>query len=115
LVVPKGAENLEPSEKLIDTWELMYQINEQGQRIDPGDDIRVLMQFTEDGRILMNWFDVKTSETLRSIDGSFKIEGDKVTIRVQAGNEKAWPYSFKDGKLILLWPSKNLSFIWRRL
>lgn len=115
LVVPKDEQNPQSGESLIDTWELLYQIDEKGQKKLPGDEnVKLLMRFSDDGRLYESYYDVKESKEIKSESISYRVQGNKLIIKDNKGNTATWIYSFKDGKLIILW-STNKRFVWRRL
>ncbi len=115
LVAPKGETEANYSDSLIDTWELMYQIDENGEKKLPGDEnVKLLMKFSEDGQLYESYYDVKESRELKSESISYKVQGNKLIIKDNKGNTATWVYSFKDGNLIILW-SSNKRFVWRRL
>lgn len=115
LVVPKGEGDTQYNKNLIDTWELMYQVDKNGDVSNPRKNIRVLMEFTDKGNFFLNWFDSDTSETLKSRSGRYTTEGNRVTIEDKDGNTDTWPYAFEDGKLVLALPAENKRFVWQRI
>jgi hypothetical protein len=99
---------------LLDSWELLYQVNDQGQQEHPRDSTRTLIEFTDKGRVIFNRVDNQQSSNMKSRTGKYTIEKDEVHIIDDSGNTVKWPYKVTGDTLVLTMPELNKKFYWRR-
>jgi hypothetical protein len=107
---PRGV----PDTKLIDTWELLYQVDDKGDETRPRAATRTLIEFTDRGQVIFNRMDKETSDAMKSRSGRFSVEKEEITITDDAGNTVRWPYQVVGDTLVLAMPEVNKKFYWRR-
>jgi hypothetical protein len=99
---------------ITDTWELMYQIDEQGAQEKPPQSIRTLIEFTKNGQAVFKRIDKETSNVVKTQSGTYKVDGDRVIITDSEGPTVNWPYRITDDILVLTMPELRKKFYWRR-
>jgi hypothetical protein len=109
-VPPKGAADT----KLIDTWELQYQVNDKGDEERPRAATRTLIEFTDRGQVIFNRMDKENSDSMKHRSGRYAVEQQEVTITDDAGNTVRWPYQVVGDTLVLTMPELKKKFYWRR-
>jgi hypothetical protein len=98
--------------KLVDKWELQYQVGDDGAQAKP-DKNRVLLEFTKSGQVILNIMDRENpSEVNTPTKGNYTTENGEITV-TDKGLEK-WPYSVKGDTLRIYMPGKKQSFYWKR-
>ena len=100
--------------KIVDTWELIYQINEQGDQELPRESTRTLIEFTDHGRVIMNRINKDTSDPVRSGIGKYVVHDDELSITDDGGRSVRWPYKITGDTLILSMPQAGKKFFLRR-
>ena len=64
---PGSGESVGTGDKsLVDTWELLYQVNEKGDEERPKEATRTLIEFTSNGRVIFNRIDNENSDRVKS-------------------------------------------------
>ena len=99
---------------LVDTWELLYQMDDKGKEIRPRKDTRTLIEFTEAGRVYFSALDKETAENVKNRSGRYELEKDKMTITDDSGFTTTWPYSLTGDTLVTIMPRTKQKFFWRR-
>jgi len=108
---PSGA----PSDKkLVDTWELQYEVNDKGDERRPREATRTLIEFTDGGQVIFNRVDKEESDRMKSRSGKYAVEKDEISITDDAGNNVKWPYQVVGDTLVLVMPEVKKKFYWRR-
>jgi len=100
--------------KVVDTWELLYQKNENGGEERPREATRTLIEFTDRGQVIFNRVDKENSDKMKSRSGRYAVEGEEISITDDAGNTVKWPYQVSGDTLVLVMPEVKKSFYWRR-
>ena len=96
-------------------WELLYQINDKGERQNPKDQTKTQIEFTENGKVLFNRFDNENSDNVKSRTGKYTVENNQISITDDAGNTVKWPFQIASDSLIISMPEVNKKFHWRRI
>jgi hypothetical protein len=99
---------------IVDTWELLYQVNERGDQEQPTESVRTLLEFTDKGRVVFNKVDKDKSDTLKHQTGNYAVEKEEITITDDKGFSSRWPYQVSGDTLILVIPDQKKKFFWRR-
>jgi len=104
---------------LLDTWELLYQVNDKGDEERPRESTRTLIEFTDRGQVIFNSMDKERSDRVKSRSGKYSVQEDRISITDDVGNTVSWPYQLAGDTLILMMPDKNTpdknrKFYWRR-
>jgi hypothetical protein len=108
-----GEPSQAPSDKnLLDTWELLYQVNEKGEQ-RPLEGTRTLIEFTDKGQVIFNRMD-KDSDKMKNQTGKYALDNNEITITDNAGNTVKWPYQVTADTLVITMPEKKTKFFWRR-
>jgi Lipocalin-like domain len=104
-----------PSDKnLLDTWELLYQVNEKGDEERPRDATRTLIEFTDKGQVIFNRMDKENSDKMKSRTGKYALDKSEITITDDVGNTVKWPYQVTGDTLMIVMPEVKKKFYWRR-
>jgi hypothetical protein len=104
-----------PSDKrIVDTWELLYRVNDKGEEERPRDSTRTLIDFTDKGKIIFNRMDKERSDRVATHTGIFTTENAEVRIVDESGNGARWPYQITGDTLELYVPEEKKKFFWRR-
>lgn len=118
---PPAAASVEPlatksglDRGLIDTWELLYQVDNRGDQKRPPGSTRTLIEFTDKGQVIFNRLDKDTSNQLKSRTGKYTLEGEKINIVDDVGNTTKWPYQLTGDTLMIVMPELEKKFYWRR-
>ncbi len=104
--------NLDKS--LADTWELLYQVNDKGEKEPPRDATRTLIEFTDKGQVIFNRTDKENSDAMKSRSGKYALDKTEISITDDLGNTVKWPYQITGDTLVLFMPEVNKKFFWRR-
>jgi hypothetical protein len=104
--------NLDKS--LADTWELLYQVNDKGEKEPPRDATRTLIEFTDKGQVIFNRIDKENSDAMKSRSGKYSLDKTEISITDDVGNTVKWPYQVTGDTLVLFMPEVNKKFFWRR-
>ncbi len=99
---------------LVDTWELLYQVDNRGDQQPPRDSTRTLIEFTGKGQVIFNRLDKDTSSQLKSRTGTYALDGDMINIVDDVGNSAKWPYQLTGDTLMIVMPELEKKFYWRR-
>ncbi len=99
---------------LVDTWELLYQVNEKGDEERPKEATRTLIEFTKNGRVVFNRIDNENSDRVKSRTGKYSLDKAEISITDDDGNTVKWPYQIIGDTLILVMPEAKKKFHWRR-
>ena len=103
--------NLDKS--LADTWELLYQVNDKGDKEQPKESTRTLIEFTDKGQVIFNRTDKESPDT-KSRSGKYSLDKTEISITDDLGNTVKWPYQITGDTLVLFMPEVNKKFFWRR-
>lgn len=107
----KSLANLDKS--LADTWELLYQVNDKGDKEQPKESTRTLIEFTDKGQVIFNRTDKESPDT-KSRSGKYTLDKTEISITDDLGNTVKWPYQITGDTLVLFMPEVNKKFFWRR-
>ena len=99
---------------LVDTWELLYQVDNRGDQQRPREATRTLIEFTDKGQIIFNRLDKDTSSQLKSRTGTYSLDGEQINIVDDVGNSAKWPYQLTEDTLTIVMPELEKKFYWRR-
>ncbi len=99
---------------LIDTWELLYQVNDKGDQEKPREGTRTLIEFTKNGQVIFNRVDKENSDAVKSRTGKYVLEKQVISITDDAGNTVKWPYQVTGDTLSITMPEVQKKFVWRR-
>jgi hypothetical protein len=111
---PSASADSASDKKLVDTWELLYQVNDKGDKEPPREATRTLIEFTDRGQVIFNRMDKENSDKMKSRSGRYSIEREEISITDDAGNTVKWPYQIAGDTLVLVMPEVNKKFYWRR-
>ncbi|MGC8605754.1 MAG: lipocalin family protein [Desulfomonilaceae bacterium] len=100
---------------VVGKWELLYQINDKGERQNPKDQTKTQIEFTDNGQVVFNRFDNENSDSVKSRTGKYSIEKGQISITDDAGNTVKWPFQVTQDSLIISMPEVNKKFHWRRI
>ncbi|MFH0959275.1 MAG: lipocalin family protein [Pseudomonadota bacterium] len=100
---------------ILGKWELLYQINDKGDRQNPKDLTKTQIEFTDDGKINFTRLDNEQSDSVKSRQGKYSIDKDQINITDDAGNAVKWPFEIASDSLVISMPEQNKKFHWRRL
>ncbi len=103
--------NLDKS--LADTWELLYLVNDKGEKEPPKESTRTLIEFTDKGQVIFNRTDKESPDT-KSRSGKYSLDKTEISITDDLGNTVKWPYQITGDTLVLFMPEVNKKFFWRR-
>lgn len=99
---------------LVDTWELLYQVNDKGEEERPREATRTLIEFTNRGQVIFNRIDKEHSDAMKSRTGKYALEKEEISITDDVGNTVKWPYQVSSDTLIITMPEVKKKFHWRR-
>lgn len=101
--------------RLMDTWELMYQVNEKNSEEQPRPGTRTLIEFKEPGRVVFSRIErEKESDVVNRREGDFTVRQSEIHITDDAGNSVRWPYQITGDTLIIAMPNDKRKFYWKR-
>ena len=110
-----GRTDLEPTDnRLVDTWELMYQVNDKGDEKRPTEASRTLIEFTKAGKVIFNRVDSEDTKRTKSRTGKYYLSNDEIRITDDMGNSVRWPYKITGDTLVIMMPEAKKRFLWRR-
>jgi hypothetical protein len=113
--VPGSGASVGPDDKgLVDTWELLYQVNEKGDEERPKEATRTLIEFTKNGRVIFNRIDSENPDRVKSQTGKYSLDKSEISITDDQGYTVKWPYQIIGDTLILDMPKEKKKFHWRR-
>ena len=101
-------------DRLCDTWELMYLVDDKGEEKNPDEGTRTLMEFTQKGEVIVNKVDRNASNRVRTRNGHYLAENSQLTITDSDGRKVTWPYMVDGDTLIVDMPEVKKKFYWRR-
>jgi hypothetical protein len=124
MTVPKGA-RVEPGsgsssggapadKRLVDTWELLYQVNDKGEKDLPKEGTRTLIEFTDKGRVIFNRIDKDNPSKVGNRTGQYTQENNQIVLADDGANKATWTYTVSGDNLVVTAPELNLTFHWRR-
>jgi YD repeat-containing protein len=99
---------------LVDTWELMYQIDANGSQVRPEEGSRILIELTSDGRVIFKKVDKDQPENVKSRFGTYSPAHNEISITDDKGNSVKWAYEITGNTLTITWPKMNYKFVLRR-
>jgi YD repeat-containing protein len=100
--------------RIVDTWELLYQIDDKGDKQLPTDGTRTLIEFTPKGRVIFNRIDKDNSDRVKNRTGKYSQENNEIVITDDSGNNVRWTYNVQDDTLVITAPELKKTFHWRR-
>jgi hypothetical protein len=112
-----GAATVITDKSLIDTWEVVYRVDDKGEKksLDPG--TRTLAEFSDNGRLIMNSVYDEKSGKIKSRTGRYSVDGQTINIADNEGNTAKWPYEITGDTLVITMPDEKGKFhkvYWRR-
>ena len=99
---------------MVDTWELLYQVNEKGDEERPMEGKRILIEFTDKGQVVLSRMDKDNSDKMKSRTGKYALDGNKISITDDIGNTVHWPYQISGDTLVIEMPENKHKFYWGR-
>ncbi len=99
---------------IVDTWELLYQVNENGDEERPREGTRTLLEFTKGGQVIFNRVDNENSDRVKTQTGKYSVDKSEINIADTEGNSVRWPYDISGDTMVLSMPEKKKKFHWRR-
>lgn len=110
-----GPASYSVDKNLISTWELLYQINDKGEKETVGPDKpRTLIEFTDKGRVIFNKIFRDNPDSLTSHQGTYTVDKGFLSITDHKGRTSRWPYEVAGETLITSMPERKEKFYWRR-
>jgi hypothetical protein len=100
---------------VVGKWELLYQLNDKGERQNPRDQTKTQIEFTDNGQVVFNRIDNENSDNVKSRTGKFTVDKNQISITDDAGNTVKWPFQIASDSLIISMPEVNKKFHWRRI
>ncbi|MDA8407987.1 MAG: lipocalin family protein [Deltaproteobacteria bacterium] len=100
---------------VVGKWELLYQINDKGERQNPKDQTKTQIEFTNNRQVIFNRFDNENSDSMKSRTGKYSVEKNQISITDDAGNTVKWPFQISGDSLIISMPEVNKKFHWSRV
>lgn len=100
--------------RLVETWELLYQIDDRGEKQLPTDGTRTLIEFTDKGRVIFNRIDKDNSSRVKNRTGNYTQKDNELVITDDGGNNVKWTYNIQDDNLVISAPELKKTFYWRR-
>ena len=118
MTMPRSA-RVEPGsgasdKQIVDTWELLYQIDDKGDKQLPTEGTRTLIEFTDKGRVIFNRIDKDNSDRVKNRTGKYSQENNEIVITDDSGNHVKWTYNVQDDTLVITAPELKKTFHWRR-
>lgn len=111
----KGPATYNVDKNLVSTWELLYQINDKGEKgLGPPDKPRVLIEFTDKGRVIFNKIYPDKPNALTKHQGTYTVDKGFITITDHKGQTSQWPYEVNGETLVTAMPERKEKFYWRR-
>ncbi len=101
-------------DRLCDTWELMYLVNDKGEEKNPDEGTRTLMEFTQKGEVIVNKVDRGATDRVKTRNAEYVAENNLINITDHEGNKVKWPYMIDGDTLIIEMPEVKKKFYWRR-
>lgn len=101
-------------DRLCDTWELMYLVDDKGEEKNPEEGTRTVAEFTRKGEVIVNKVDRRAPDRVKTRKGQYVAENNKIRITDQDGNEVSWPYMIDGDTLVIEMPEAKKKFYWRR-
>jgi hypothetical protein len=98
----------------VDTWELLYLVDDKGEETRPREHTRTLIEFTDKGQVIFNRLARDNADETKSRTGKYTIERDQILITDDVGNSSKWPYQLAGDTLVIAMPESNKKFFWRR-
>jgi hypothetical protein len=111
---PSGTTEPTVDKNLVDTWELLYQVNDKGDQEPPKEGTRTLIEFTNKGKVIFNRIDKEHSDKMMSRPGKYALEKEEISITDDSGNTVKWPYQVSTDTLVISMPEVKKKFYWRR-
>jgi hypothetical protein len=100
--------------RLVDTWELLYQVDDKGSEEVPKESTRTLIEFTRRGQVIFNRVDPKKAGSLKSRSGTYSLADNEIRITDDVGNSVRWPYKITGDRLVIMMPKAKKKFFLRR-
>lgn len=100
--------------RLVDTWELLYQVNDKGDEQHPRESTRTIIEFTDRGNVIFNRIDRENSDRMKSRSGKYSLDKNEISITDDVGNTVKWPYNITGDTLVIVMPEVKKKFYWRR-
>ena len=111
---PSGSPDRTIDTNLLDTWELLYQVNERGDEERPMEGKRTLMEFTDKGQLIFNRVDKDNPDKMKTRTGKYALDKNVINITDDVGNTVHWPYQISGDTLVIDMPEKKIKLYWRR-
>jgi hypothetical protein len=122
MTVPKSA-RMDPGsnaggapadKRIVDTWELLYEVHDNGDKNPPKEGTRTLIEFTDKGRVIFNRIDKEHSDRVANRTGKYVQRNNEVAVTDDEGNTVTWPYSISGDAMILNPPDRKVTWHLRR-
>jgi hypothetical protein len=104
-----------PTDKrLVDTWELLYRVVDNGEKQLPTEGTRTLVEFTDKGRWIFNRIDKDNSGLVNNKTGNYTQKDSEIAITDDGSNQVRWTYNVQEDTLVINAPELKTTFYWRR-
>ncbi|MFH0822932.1 MAG: hypothetical protein V2B18_09290 [Pseudomonadota bacterium] len=100
--------------RIVDTWELMFRVNEKGEEERPRGTSRTLVEFTDKGRVIFNRSDREESAGIKSKTGKYDLGEKEIKVTDEEGHTDQWPYRLSGDTLVIYMPQSKKEFHLRR-
>jgi len=112
-----GSSEAPGDKNIVDTWELLYRVDDKGDEERPKDASRTLIEFTRDGQVIFNR--TENAEPVKNRTGKYSVDRSEITITDDLGNTVKWPYQIMGDTLVTVMPEeknpeKKSRYHWRR-
>ena len=94
-------------QSVVGKWELLYQLNDKGERQNPRDLTKTQIEFTDNGQVVFNRIDNENADNVKSRTGKFTVDKNQISITDDAGNTVKWPFQIASDSLIISMPEST--------
>jgi len=98
---------------LVDRWELTHLVTDSGEKQEPMEGTRTLVEFTENGGMVMNRAD-KESPSVKKQTGHYSAEKNQLEVTDGEGRTSRWAYEVNGDTMVITMPEKKQKLYWRR-
>jgi ankyrin repeat protein len=111
---PPGSPDRTIEANLLDTWELLSQVDENGNQERPKEGTRTLMEFTDKGQLILSRVDKDNSDKMKTRTGKYALDRNVISITDDVGNTVRWPYQISGDTIVIDMPEVKKKFYWGR-
>lgn len=113
-LTPQDKESHSLDKRIVATWELVSQEDDQGRQEEPRASTRTLIEFTDRGKVIFNRIDREDSRRVKSRTGQYVVKDSELRITDDVGNSVRWPYKVAGDMLVIVMPEEKRKFHWRK-